>query len=420
MQVSTNSKNMAPQPIFSDLIIFFSRLFLGRKTYIIFLLLILMLLSGHLTMPANLIAYDNEKQKEAQDILDIAGTYVDAYKVPEEARAIPTSHEKLQVINEQTHFWTQLQRQSNLLVQSYGVMQRYNREPPESLGKDWHNLYNTILEGLKQHTITEESDVVLRIGLVQLIEDDIYNKARNSLGLGASELRPTYSRTQYWRNILSGSHYFSILPLVALMLLLHSSFSIDYESGSAKIINSLPVGSIKRNAARLTAQGILAAVLVALIVYLCSFTYPPGEETVFLQRHGSLLQLERYLTIDVPYFEYVILSGSYFLQGGKIYSLILLFFCFVTMLLSACSKNSLLALFLPLTFVLINYMPNYMQSRLGKDPQTLTALLSPQMVIEGKASLPSDALECVYLICVLALIWGILFSVRQGRRSHVD
>ncbi len=420
MPVSTNANDMSPQAKFSDLLVFFSRLFWGKRTTIIFLLFILTLLSGHLTMPANWHAFDREKQKEAQDILGIAGAYVDAYKVPEEAEVLSIDPEKLQMLDEQTQFWTQLQRQSSSLVQNYSVMQRYNTEPPENLGKGWHDLYNMVLQGLKQDTITVESDVVLRIGPVQLIEDDIYNQARASLGLEASERRPSCSRTQYWRNIFSGSHYFSILPLVALILLLHSSFSIDYESGSAKIINSLPVGDIKRNAARLMAQGILAVLLVALTIFFCSFAYPPGGEELFLQRHGSLLRLEEYLAIEVPYSEYVIVSGPYFLQAGKMYGLMLLFFSLFTMLLSARLKNSLLALLLPLTFLLINFMPNYMQSSLGKLPPTLTALFSPQMLIEGKASLSLDALEWIYLICGLIFLLGILFSGRQGRRSHVD
>lgn len=422
MQIFMNSHDMVPQPGFWNLIVFFSRLFWRKKTWIIFLLLILTLLSGHLTMPANLLAYDSEKEEEAKDIFGIAEANVEAYKISDKDKAEPISidHEKLKMIEKQTEFWIQLQTQSSTLLQAYNVMRRYNREPPENLGENWNSLYNTILHGLKQNTISVESDVVLRVGSSQLIEENLYHQACSSLNLKVSSLRPTYSRTQYWRNILSGSHYFSILPFVALILLLHSSFSVDYESGSAKIINSLPVSKIKRNAARLIGQGILATVSVVLIIFLCSFAYPAGEETAFLQGHSRLLHLEEYLSMDVRYTDYVILASSYFLKASKAYALMLLFYSLITMLLSARIKNSLLALFFPITFLLINYMPNYMQSDLGKLPPALSALFSPQMVIEGKASLSLYALEWIYFICCLVFILGIVFSVSQGRRSYVD
>ncbi len=410
MRASTTSRAAAHRPSFSGLMCFSARLMLGRKLYAVILLLVMVLISGHMTMPGDLRAYDDGKHKEAQDINGIAAAFLEAYNMPGDMDEHATT----------IAFWSQLQEQSRALMQSYNVMRRYNRERPAGLDEGWNTLYTDVLKGLEQGLIAKESDVLLRIGPVQMIEDNIYNNARKAMGLQPAELRPRHTRTQYWRNLLSGSHYFSIAPFVVLMLLLHGSFSIDHESGSEKTINSLPVSSISRNAARLLGQGLFAVVLVLMAVLLCSLTYPPGGDAFYLGGHGKLLSFETYLSHNISYAEHLLPAEAYFLRAGGLYGLSLLFFCLLTMLLSASIKNSILALLLPITLLLILYMPNYMQTSLGKLPPPYTALFSPQLVLEAKAALSFPVLSWLYMVGGLIYVSGILFTGYPGRRRHVD
>lgn len=420
MRASTSIEAMQPNPTFPGLARFFAKLLLGKKTYILFALFVMILLSGHLSFPQAIANYNQDKQREAQDINGIAMAFLESYQSPENISEHAFDQRTQQNINESVSFWSDLQTQSSILFQTYHVMMRYHKEQPSGLGKEWHAIYNKVLEGVKEGFLTKDADVLLRIGQVQLIEDSIYNNARKEMGMQPEQLRPAFSRAQYWRNILSGSHVFSILPLLMMVLLLHNSFSVDHESGSAKLINSLPVSNFKLNAARLLGQGLLAMALLMIGIILCSLTYPVVHESGYLWKHGQFLDLESYMTQHISYADYLLTEKAYFLRSGSLYLLMILLCGSFTMLLSNRVKNSILALLLPTTLLLFCFMPNHMRTSLGDVAPRLTALLSPQMVLENKAALSFSTLSGLFLICELVFILTILFSGHSNRRRHVD
>ncbi len=390
---------------------------LGKKLYAILGLLVVVLLSGHLTMPRAAVAFDERKLEESRDIANIATVLVEANQAMLEDSE--TKANKDDKRKQMLAFWGSIQRKSKALEQRYNTMKKYDMERDGQLARGWHELYAEVVVGLEKGLIKAESDLVLRIGRVRLLEEQIYNGGRKTKGLNVVELRPAYTRGEYWRSLAGGLHYFSVAPFVVLILLLHNSFSIDYESGSGKLINSLPVSSVKRNASRLLAQALLALGLTFGCIVLCSFTYPVGEAEYYLSEHGNLLSIKYYLSHNISYAEYLMPAGRYYLQVGLMYGLTSMFASLLTILLSAKSKNGLVALLIPITVFLMLFMPNYMQTGLGKIPSPLTAHLAPQFVLENKAYLSMAQLCGLLLLCGLIFVLGIILTGYQ-RRRYVD
>ncbi len=420
MRGSTGSKARGGKPGFAGLAAFSIKLMLGGRLYVLAALLAAVLLSGHLTMPGAVAQYDGDRLKEAQDISSIAGSVLEAYEASQGSGGPAENAEKDEGIEEALAFWDGLQRDSGAIAQSYQAMQKFKLGRPARMDENWHALYSAVLKGLEQGLIPEDSDLPLIIGKLRLMEDGIYNNARKAMGLRPLELRPGYSRGQYWRNLFSGWHYFSLAPLVILVLLLHGSFSLEEECGSAKLIRSLPAGSLRRNAARLLGQGLFAAGAVLTCILLCGLTYPAGGADHFLHGQGKLLDLNRNLLWDAHDTRYLLPSGAYFRQAGALYIILALFFVLLTMLLSAGTKNSLIALLVPVTLLFAFYMPNFMQTSLGRLPPGLTALLSPQFLMEDKAVFDVPAFCWRFLLAELAFALGILLTGRPGRRRYVD
>lgn len=283
-------KNKAPsQPNFPRMLLFSSKLLLGRRFFTLLLLLILLLLSGHLSLPEAEREYDAIKMQEAIDLQSFAMAVVRDQSSEKDETENKADDALLAV-------WEKILRDSGSLVQGYSVLQRYQRERPAVLDTNWPTLYEFILTSLRKEYLKPDDVVILKIGIIPLIETHIYNAGRVELGLDNKELRPSYDRAQYWRNLFSGTHYLSFAPLLFLILILHNSFSMDYDSQSYKLLESLPLSATTRNIARLLAQLFLSLLIVWLCLLLCGLTYPAGDQnnTYYLQQQGNLKAIPTY------------------------------------------------------------------------------------------------------------------------------
>lgn len=417
MHFFTNPDKTTHIPNMRTLVVFNASLFLRKSILIILLGLIFVLLSGRLTLPTDTQTYNAAKLKEAQDIQSIAEANLEAFTLPkEELSALPDT--QAQKIKEYTDFWTAVQRQSAALVQNYHVMQRYHRQTPDVTEEKWYILYQHVLNGIARNIISAESDIILRISRLQLLESHLTYTAQTDLGISIASPRPNASVTTYLLHVASGAHYLSFFPLIALILLLHNSFSVHEESGCAKLLRSLPICSIKRNFTQMLTQGCMALLSVGLCIVICCLAYFPGQATHYLYQHGHLLRSDNPFSPDILLMTYILPFQAYFKQVAGIYMLMLSFVALFTMLLSAQTKNSTAALLIPISVLLTCLMPNTVQMKLGRLPPALTALFSPQMIVEGKAALSVPVMKLIYVIGDLMCMIGILFKEHWFRWQY--
>lgn len=392
----------------------FLRLLLGKRLLLVLLLLVAVLLCGHLSLRADEVRYDRNQRKVAADVEALAQGYVASYQTPHMKEKVKTDP-KLQ---NTVAYWVTLEKQSKQILLSYTMMDKYHMDRQKELGADWHKLYHQLFEGYRQGILPEHSDVLLRIGEARLIENLLYNGARQESGLPPRELRPRNSRPDYAYAVPGGTNALSVALLLALLLLLHTSFSQDYDCGSFKLIETLPVPAWKRNAARLVAQGASALVLVLLCAFVVSLTFPAGsEDRFFLVGQGPVLTLEKYAQVadSLPYASYVLPSTSWLLRAFGLYLAWLLVFGLLALCLSARLKNSILALFLPVTLLLFGFLPNTLSLLNAQHPNPVAALLSPRLVLEKQAALGSTQLLLLLLGTAVLLVL-LTLPGRLGRR----
>lgn len=399
-------------PGFFDLARFFIRLMKGRRLYVLAALLTLLLLSGHITMPADIRAHDQKKWIEAQDIAGIADTQRNECE-----NIAKTSADKEQItqIQPRLAFWRLLYQKSNAIIQIYNTMNRYGKARFPRLDESWYDLYLCVSDGIAKEIIRENSEVPFRTGTVAPIENMLCNNARKAAGGKPLEPRPAYSRGQYWRSVFSGSHYLFSAPLLVLIFLLHGSFGIENECGSTKLIRSLPAGGVKLNAARVAAQSAFSLLFVCVITALCSLTYPSVPSESYLAGQGKLLGFSAYLENGTDGAAVLLPAGAYFYRAAGLYFFIALFICMLTLLVSALTKSSVAALLLPVTLLISLFLPNHMSASMDALPSPVCAAFAPQMVIEGKAALAYSPLLILYLSCAMLFALCLCLSGKHGR-----
>lgn len=399
MSNSTNNENEKTKITKLSLFKFFSALIITRQSVVFCAIFFCCLIAGHITMPLKQSQFKEKMARDADFLLKYANTILDGLEEKNDSGHIKKSP------SQAYFFYNNLRYNSQKALQFISTDEKYGIDNNALLSEEWLKICNAIVEGIRKDIVPANEDFVTYIGSYRLISSDIFSKFYASVDEQIPLLGPRYDRHQFLEDICGGTNIFSLLPFILIAMLTYNSFSIDYETGIYKLIETLPVPRKIIHWARTFSYALISNLMVFITVILAFLTYPLGTSGYRVINESAFPNIYDYANTELEYSAYILPYSSYLKKMLLMYSLELVIFSLFVLAISKLTRNSFISLTLPLSTIVFSIVANF---SIDPNPHSIIRiayLTSPHHILGGFALLPMR----VWLLLEIGLSIAIIF-----------